>query len=322
MDEKRDSCLVVIIKQQGSAPRGSGSVMLVGKAGHLAGTIGGGAVEKNSEILAAKCIEEKQSLVHEFSLSPGKKEDIGMVCGGEVTVLFQYISGTDAAWRETAETIISRYHERKDGWLVLDLDGGSPSVIDVLPPQTSGGNGCSLIGKSFSMPLNTGERAILFGAGHCGYALAPILDSVGFRVVVFDNRPEFADPERIPCADRVICGDFCRISDYIEPDPEDYIVIMTSGHAFDRIVEKQVLTDKKAYVGVIGSSKKIAAVNKQLLEEGISEDVLREVYTPIGLPIKAATPEEIAVSIAGEMIRVRANRRLGIEDHPTHQPVH
>ena len=91
---------------------------------------------------------------------------------------------------------------------------------------------------------------------------------------------------------------------------------MTSGHAFDGQVELQALADKRAYVGVIGSAKKTAAVNKRLIEAGISEERLKEVYTPIGLPIKAVTPEEIAISIAGEMIRVRANRREGIEEHP------
>ena len=324
-DFNRDSMLVVITDREDSAPRGIGSIMLAGAFGRIQGTIGGGAVEKMSEEMAKNLLAEKRSAVHVFHLNPNNIEDIGMVCGGDVTVLFQYISGTDAKWRAAMETIVSRYHSRENGWLVLDLNGGAPAVTDIHGHVVCGeaadldvpdGKNCEVSDGHFFMYFNTGERAILFGAGHCGKALAPILDSVGFRVVMFDNRAEFTDPSMYPYADQVICGDYNNISDSIELDSDDYIVVMTSGHVFDAAVERQALAGERAYVGVIGSAKKTASVNKRLIAEGIPEEKLREVYTPIGLPIKAVTPEEIAVSIAGEMIRVRANRRAGIEEHP------
>ena len=188
--------------------------------------------------------------------------------------------------------------------------------------ESPSGDNCLQLENKFYMPVSTGERAVIFGAGHCGAALAPILDSVGFRVTVFDNRKEFANRENVPSAETIICGDYEKISDYLEFGPEDYVVIMTSGHVFDCTVERQALSQPVAYVGVVGSAKKIASVNQRLMDAGISREAVNSVFTPVGVPIKAVTPEEIAVSIAGEMIRVRANRRLGIEDKPTHQPVH
>ena len=162
---------------------------------------------------------------------------------------------------------------------------------------------------SIVLPLPVGERAVIFGAGHIARALTPLLRTVGFRPVVVDDRPGFATAEHFPQADRTICGDFDRISDYLTLTPEDYVVIMTNGHEHDFQAEVQVLRGETAYVGVIGSRKKTAFVNQRLREAGIPEEKIAFVHTPVGTPIKAVTPEEIAVSIAGEMICVRAARR-------------
>lgn len=330
-EEDRDVVLVVIVDQDDSAPRGSGSFMLVGKHGRMLGTIGGGAVEKRSEELALQCLAEKKSLLHEYHLNTNEIEDIGMVCGGDVKVLFQYIASDDKAWGNVIRAVLKRYEERKDFIFALNINGTEPSLIDEngrvfagkeITSGFTGGNTYQLAGEIFYMPVSTGERAIIFGAGHCGAALAPILDSVGFRVTIYDNREEFANRENVPCAEKIICGDYKKISEHLEFDPGDYVVIMTSGHSFDFEVEQQALSQPVAYVGVVGSAKKTASVNKRLMDAGISREAVNSIFTPIGTPIKAVTPEEIAVSIAGEMIRVRANRRLGIEDKPTHMPVH
>ena len=140
-------------------------------------------------------------------------------------------------------------------------------------------------------------------------ALAPVLNSIGFRTVVMDNRAEFVTEERFPNAEQLVCGDFTKIDEYIEVKDEDYIVVMTSGHAYDYEVEEQILRKKCAYVGVIGSRAKTAAVNEKLRAAGICEDAIQSVHTPIGLSIRAVTPEEIAISIAAELIMVRAEAR-------------
>ena len=171
----------------------------------------------------------------------------------------------------------------------------------------------------FSMPLPIGERALLFGAGHISQALCPLLVTVGFRPVVFDCRPELATRKLFPTAEEVICGDFTSIKDHLTVTEEDFVVIMTNGHMHDFQVEEQILRGAFAYVGVIGSRTKTASVNRRLREAGIPEESIAQVHTPIGTAIRAVTPAEIAVSIAGEMILCRAERR---GDKPHGCPMH
>ena len=319
MEKHVDCVLVTIIADQGSTPRGAGSQMLVSPEGRLLGSIGGGAVEARSEEMALEVLRKKESRCHLFQLHERAKEDIGMVCGGNVKVLFQYISADSACWQTAAGTVLDRIARRKPGWLVLRTDGSAPSVlkssgIELLgdPIQGSETRNGWLPFRSddyICLPLPIGERAIIFGAGHCAQALAPLLGTVGFRVTVFDERAEYANRENYPNAEHVIVGDYTRLGDYFSLNGDDYIVVMTSGHSYDMEVQDQVLRGDFAYVGVIGSRRKTAAVNRKLRERGVSEEAIARVHTPIGTSIKAVTPEEIAVSIAGELIYVRALRR-------------
>ena len=167
-----------------------------------------------------------------------------------------------------------------------------------------------------------GERAILFGAGHCALALAPLLQTVGFRVTVFDDRSDLLTDDRFPSADALICGDFTKIGDSVTVGEDDYIVVMTSGHSHDFEVQEQVLRHPLAYIGVIGSRAKTASVNARLREAGVAEDAIAAIHTPVGTAIKAVTPEEIAVSIAGEMIYERAVRREKAGYKPHSCPMH
>ena len=112
-----------------------------------------------------------------------------------------------------------------------------------------------------------------------------------------------------PTAEEIICGDFTSIKDYLTVTEEDFVVIMTNGHMHDFHVEEQILRGPFAYVGVIGSRTKTASVNRRLREAGIPEESIAQIHTPIGAAIQAVTPAEIAVSIAGEMILCRAERR-------------
>lgn len=300
-EKGHDAVLATIIWDDGSAPRGKGSQMLVGRNGLLAGTIGGGAVEGQSIALAQELLAcGVRSKTREFRLRrDGSAQSTGMVCGGDVTVYFRCIPMEETDWDTLAAEVLRRVSVREKGWLVQPLDGGMPYLAD----EDTDRENC------FTMPLPVGERALIFGAGHIARALVPLLCTVGFRPVVFDDRPQFATRERFPQADQVICGDFTRIRDYLTVGPEDYVVIMTNGHEYDFQAQVQVLRGETAYVGVIGSRKKTAFVNQRLREAGIAEEAIAFVHTPVGTAIKAVTPEEIAVSITGEMILVRATRR-------------
>ena len=177
-------------------------------------------------------------------------------------------------------------------------------------------------GDTFCLPLPIGERAVIFGGGHCAQALAPLLHTVGFRVTIFEEREEYGCRENFPLAEQIIVGDYTRISDWLQFTGDDYIVIMTNGHSYDLEVQDQVLRGDFAYVGVIGSKKKTAAVNQKLRERGVSEEAISRVHTPIGTAIKAVTPEEIGISIAGELIYTRALRREASGIVATGCPMH
>lgn len=301
MEKQHDTVLCTIIAQSGSAPRGICAQMLAGAEGLLAGTIGGGAVEGGALALSRTLLREKRSAVHEYTLRHTDGEDIGMVCGGDVTVHFQYIPWDSQVWRTLAAQLLHAIAQRTAGYLVLSPTGGDPALWEdgELPCRSD----------LIALPLPIGQRAILFGAGHCSAALAPLLQTVGFRVTVVDDRPELAQPARFPGADAVLCGDLARLSDFLTITADDYLVVMTNGHSHDFDVQAQILRGAYAYVGVIGSRAKTASVNQRLRQAGISEAAIAQVHTPIGTDIHAVTPAEIAVSIAGEMILHRALRR-------------
>lgn len=159
----------------------------------------------------------------------------------------------------------------------------------------------------FLNEFSTKSIAYIFGAGHVGLAVEPVLRYVGFETVIIDDREEFVNKERFPKAKEII-----KIQDYknsfsqIEINKDSYIIIVTRGHTGDYEVIKQSLKYDCAYIGMIGSRKKVANTFKKLKEEGISQDSINKVHSPIGLDIKAETPEEIAISIVAEMIKVRA----------------
>ena len=317
IEKEHDLMLVTIIAERGSSPRGTGSQMLVNLDGRLLGTIGGGAVEHEAELLALKLLAEKRSERHDYVLRNNKNEDIGMACGGDVRVWLQFVDHTDERWTALAGALLARIEARKSGWLVQKLDGGFPTLLgeevlagDALEDaDTYRIPGCMLTETAFSMPLPIGERAFIFGGGHIARELAPLLYRVGFRVTVMDNREEYADPADFPDAERVICGDYLKLWDYVDLTDQDYAVVMTNGHSHDFDIQEQALRRRLAYIGVIGSRRKTALVNKRLREAGVPEEGIAQVHTPVGMSIKAVTPAEIAISIVGEMIYERALRR-------------
>jgi xanthine dehydrogenase accessory factor len=161
----------------------------------------------------------------------------------------------------------------------------------------------------FLEPLASPPTLLVFGGGHISLTLARIGKMVDFRVVVIDDRPEFANPGRFPEADETIAGEMDPVLSSLSTGPDSYIVIVTRGHQHDaRVLEWAAATDA-AYVGMIGSRRKIATIYAHLREKGITQEQLDRVHAPIGLAIGAETPEEIAVAVVAELIQVRHNRQ-------------
>ena len=162
--------------------------------------------------------------------------------------------------------------------------------------------------EDFVEEFNLQTTAYIFGAGHVGLALEPVLRYINFKTVAIDDREEYANRERFPKASEVkVISDFKHAFDGIETDENSYIIIVTRGHMGDYDVLKDALKQKSAYVGMIGSRKKNAMLFDMLRKEGYAEEDIKRIHAPIGLSIQAETPEEIAISIAAELIQVRAN---------------
>lgn len=148
-------------------------------------------------------------------------------------------------------------------------------------------------------------RLIVLGGGHIAKPLSEFGSRVGFLVTVIDDRPMFANKDRFPDAENVICESFSNCFDQLKLNESCYVVIVTRGHRHDFDCLKQVLNYKTAYIGMIGSKKRVKIVKEQLLEEGCPAEIINKINAPIGLSIGAVTPEEIAVSIIAQVISYR-----------------
>lgn len=318
-----DAILVTLTDHSGSVPRGTGSMMLLSGAGRLAGSVGGGPGEMEMIALGRELIAQGRCCMRRYALQNRPAEEggeSGAVCGGDITAYFQFVAGGDEAWMSAVSQALAGIGARKKGWMALALDGGAPALLDdgknllcgALPEQDVAALCQAAAVRTrthFAIPLEPGERAVIFGAGHCAQALAPVLSSVGFRVTVYDDRPEIARAAFFPQAERVICAPYDRIGENLQLEEGDYIVVMTSNHSGDLVVQEQVLRADHAYVGMLGSRNKRAYIYKKLMEAGIDQAMIDRVHTPVGLAIKAVTPAEIAISIAAEMIMIRAQNR-------------
>ena len=158
----------------------------------------------------------------------------------------------------------------------------------------------------FVEPIISDPILYLFGGGHVSTCIVPLAHEVDFKVVVIDDRPEFSDPVKFPEADEVHNYSFEGVMEKLPVNESSYLVIVTRGHVHDKTVLAQSLKTSAVYIGMIGSRRKISIIYKKLMEEGFSEKDIERVYSPIGIDIGAETPEEIAVSIVAELIKVRA----------------
>jgi len=154
-------------------------------------------------------------------------------------------------------------------------------------------------------PVFCEPTVYIFGGGHVSEQITPLAKNVNFKVVVIDDREMFANRERFPEADEVIVSEFEKCFERLNIDESSYVVIVTRGHLYDGIVLGQALESNARYIGMIGSRKKIGTLYQSLIEKGIAKESLGRVHAPIGIDINSETPEEIAVSIVAELIKVR-----------------
>jgi xanthine dehydrogenase accessory factor len=156
----------------------------------------------------------------------------------------------------------------------------------------------------FIEPIMSDPKLVILGAGHLGKALARASKPLGFEVYIVDDRTRFADPKLIPDADEVVVSAFETAFDSVPVDSSSFVLIVTRGHSHDQVATEAALQTSARYVGLVGSRRKIKIIVEALLKKGLPPAAFEKLYAPIGLSIGSETPEEIAISVAAEMIAV------------------
>ena len=279
--------LVVVAESSGSSPGRAGFLMAVTPE-ESAGTIGGGQTELLALERARRVLEgDPPPPPLRFLL---KEEESGTLCGGEMTLLFLPVP---PASLEEVERIVGTLRQGGAGTLALAPTSlswsttlrQSPLFVES-PPK----------GWSFLSPLGCRGRASLIGGGHLALALAKILPDLGFSVVLLDERQE-ENP-------------FATVGERVPQGEESYVVVMTSQHLWDEVALRSLLRRPFAYLALVASPEKGGTIKERLAKEGFSREELARIVSPAGVPIGSQTPEEIAVSIAAQMIRVRNLKAL------------
>lgn len=311
LETGEDIVLLTVVSAEGSIPRGAGARMVVHRNGSFEGTIGGGSVEYISIQMAMELFETQQSYVHPFGLE--QKGNAGMVCGGNIRVLFQYIPN-DTLHKELYQRIWSSIQERKDTWLAINVTESFESCVyvgDEIPTNFRKEKPTIVKedDRDFYIEMVASTTAVyIFGGGHVGQEVVPVLSHLGFYTAVVDSRETLANPSYFPTADEIHCIPYSAIGEHIVISPRDYVIIMTNGHQYDLDILEAVLPKKPFYIGVMGSRHKVEFVTEKLSAKGFTKQQIESCHMPIGLDIAAETPAEIAISIAAEIIQHRSIR--------------
>ena len=327
--------LCTIVRLAGSGPRRAGAKMLVRAGGESVGTVGGGVLEVKTRQWAQEVLQGGRPLCRSFALDLQQASNEGMTCGGEVEVLVEPFDARMPAAPNFFAQVVALLTRGKPGRLVtaitregedvaterfLLIDGECVAALSVsgraLPEDLLRGGTlqASLVEREsrryFIDPLLLPITVYVFGGGHIGFHLVPLCHLVGFRTVVVDDRADFVSRDRFPHADDLLAvPSFDHAVEGIHLGAESYVVIVTRGHGGDQAILRQALRQRPGYIGMIGSSRKRGLIFNQLIVEGFTEEDLARVTCPVGLPIGAETPEEIAVSIAAQLVATRAARR-------------
>ncbi len=297
--------LATIIASTGSTPRSSGAYMVVGGAGRICGTIGGGSLEYNVILQGQKQIAQQKNFIYEYTLTMEGSAELGMICGGTCTILYQYLSTDDLSLIQDALGIME---SKEQYWLLLPVLEGKLQILQ--GAYEIQGNGLIEIDgtQCYAERFNFDGKVYIFGGGHLAQEVVPVLSHLGFRCVVLDDREEFSKPELFTGAKEVLCVDFKELAKAVQLTENDYVAVMTRGHLHDADVERFVLKTPAHYIGVVGSRRKAKLTREILRSEGFGDEQLDRIITPIGLEIGSETPAEIAISIAAQFIQVRAAR--------------
>jgi xanthine dehydrogenase accessory factor len=298
--------LLVVAASSGSSPGRSGYKMAVAADGELCGSIGGGVMEVRLVEQARAILSEPGAIATGFLVEQVHQKNApnssGMICSGRQTVIVKELSFDDL---KTVENVIDCLQNGTTR--VLEISNSSFQVIenkqDAAPFIFEKSSETEFV---YQERLGYKHRLFIIGGGHCALALSELMSRLGFHISLFDDRPELNTLEKNNFAHEIkIIDGYEHIGEFIPSGENAYVVVMTLGYASDEIVIQSLLDKDYKYFGVLGSKSKMSVLLKTLGNEGFPVDRLARIHTPIGLPIHSHTPEEIAVSIAAEIISVK-----------------
>ncbi len=298
----KKAVLLVVAESSNSSPGRQGFKMVITEDAKQFGTIGGGIMEKDMIEYALDLLFGNESkLIKKLHHTNNTKfEKSGLICGGYQTIIFSVI---DKSQTTLIENILSSLSEKQNNELSITPKSIEYEAADNLNP-------ISFTYKSdedWNYKENIGIPLIAYiaGGGHVGLAVSRIMKSLGFHVVVFDHREDVFTLEQNTFANEIIITNYDDIGSRILESERSYIIIVTPMHAGDKDTLKSVIYKNVKYIGLMGSNRKIKSIFEALLADGADEELFKKVHTPIGLEIEAETPEEIAISIAAEIIKVK-----------------
>lgn len=303
--KKNESVLLtVVLESKGSSPGKAGFKIAVSGNSGSVGTIGGGQMEYDLLKECGRILKSKKKILLHRDLYHSKKVkklQSGLVCQGRQT---NFTITLDKKDLNRIEKIIQSFDKKEEAVLVL-----SPEGLNVKPSLR---NSKHILYRfksenewSYEENIGVKDTIYIIGGGHVGLALSNQMELLGFHVVVFDDRTDLNTLKENQSADEIIITSYGNIGGNIEEGDYSHVAIVTSALPTDKIALKQILGKKVRYIGMMGSEAKIKRIFSELKEEGISPSLFKKVHSPIGLPINSNTVEEIAVSIASQIIKIK-----------------
>ncbi len=299
--------LMVVAETSKSSPGRAGFKMILADDGEVIGTIGGGIMEHSLMEEAREKLISKKKFCYVKKLFHNKNAKVnnsGLNCGGTQTMIIKSLHNDE---KKTIAQILKNFENTEKGLLTLNKLG-----ISFLNSETNK----EPIAFSFKSETewqyqeNSGfpNTVYVIGGGHVGLAVSKAMSTLDFYVTTIDPRKDVFTMQRNTYADKKLNVPYAEVGKYIVEGKRSYAVIVASEHESDMAALKSIITKNIKYIGMMGSKTKIKSIFKQLEEEGIESDLLKKVYTPIGVEIEAESPEEIAISIAAEIIKVKNNK--------------
>ncbi len=337
LDGQKPMVVATVVRTSGSTPQKSGAKLLVREDGSGVGTLGGGCVEGDIWFAAQELLKRGgDAELRDYELNEDLAAQDGLVCGGTMYFLIDPVRQPDP-YRDFAAQAAEAYAGGPPMAIVNVTAAPSNSDVQVGAKMlvrengdTQGGLGDSVLeamtvtkardlmamGKNDYLRFDDGVECyieayttpptlVLIGGGHVSNAIVPIAKSVGFRIFVFDDREQFANPERFPEADITMVGDYRNGFDNLPVNANSFVVVATRGHQFDDAAVSGALKTPASYVGLLGSKRKTILIFEELIRNGFDPEELRRINAPIGLDIGGRTPEEIAISVMSEIIAFR-----------------